>query len=190
MAARMNQPKPVKGIAKAKPVTAEKIGKNKTLSQSQLQVPNPTQPLVTGFFTESLRSRSSSFPSLQAAMSDQITEDHELDFEAPVLQEGTQWVEVSELSAEYSKSMGNDGIGIVVNTAQLVQSTHPPQSSYTWAELVNADKRKYAAANTDASRSGPSQLNQSTKSVVNVDAFGIISLRHKAEVPPVFMTYK
>ncbi len=38
--------------------------------------------------------------------------------------------------------------------------------------------------------SGPSQLNQSTESAVNVDAFGIISLRHKAEVPPVFITYK
>ncbi len=185
----MNQPKPVEGIAKVKLVTAEKMGKNKTLSQSQLQVSNPTQPSVTGFFTKSSRSRSSSFPSLHVAMSDQITEDHEPDLEAPVLQEGIQWVEASELSAEYLKNMGNDGIGSAVNTAQSVQSTYPSQSSLTWAEL-NADKRKYAAANTDASMSGSNQVDQSDESAVNVDTFGITSLRHKAEVPLVFIAYK
>ncbi len=115
-------------------------------------------------------------------MSDQITEDHEPDLEAPVLQEGTQWADASELSAEYSKGMGNDGIGNVVNTAQLAQPT--------WAELVNADKRKYAAVNTDTLVSGPSQLNHSTEIVMSVDAFGITSLKHKAEVPPVFIAYK
>ena len=186
----MNQPKLVKGIAKAKPVIAEKMGKNKTLSQSQLQVPNPTQPSVTGFFAKSSRLRLSSFPSLHAAMLDQITEDHEPDLEAPILQEGTQWAEMLEPSAEYSKGMGNDGTGNAVNTAQLVKPTHPPQLSPTWAELVNADKRKYVAVNTDTSVSGPSQLNYSTESGVNVDAIGITFLKHKAEVPPVFTAYK
>ena len=123
-------------------------------------------------------------------MSDQITEDHEPDLEAPVLQEGTQWADASELSAEYSKGMGNDGIGNVVNTAQSAQPTHLPQSSHTWAELVNADKGKYAAVNTDTSVSGPSQLNHSTETVVSAYAFGVTSLKHKAEVPPVFIAYK
>ena len=120
-------------------------------------------------------------------MSNQIIEGHELDLEAPVLQEGTHWAEASELSAEHPMNAGNVDIDSIVNIAQSTQST---QSSQSWADLVNADKRKYAAANTENLKSDSHQENKSSESMVNFSAAGTTSLRHKAEVPPVFIAYK
>ncbi len=151
----MAQPKPARGITKAKPVNTDKATKTKshnppanTASSSELGFHTlSNQPSVAGFFTDTNRSQSNSFPALYDTHPQQDQQDQgqdpdivkdeaaelklEPDLEAPVLQEGTCWVDSSDKLADQS-----------VEPVDVTAT-----SGMSWADLVNADRQCYARAN-------------------------------------------
>ncbi len=201
MVVRIAQPKLARGITKIRLVNTDKM--TKTKSHSPLTNIGSSsvsgfhtlfnQPSVAGFFTDMNRSWSNSFPVLRDTLPQQDQQDHqeqdqdpetvqnevaelelEPDLEAPVLQEGTHWADSSDRLADQSAA----------HLVEPVDSIATPGRS--WADLVKADRQHYARANlaSPSNHTGNDEVEQ----VLGNAWSGM--LKHKAEVPPVFIAYK
>ncbi len=198
---RIAQPKLAGGITKIRLLNMDKMTKTKShipltnIGSSSVSGFHTlfNQPSVAGFFTDMNRSWSNSFPVLRDTLPQQDQQDHqeqgqdpetvqdevaelelEPDLEAPVLQEGTHWADSSDRPADQSAA----------HLVEPVDSIATPGRS--WADLVNTDRQCYARANL-ASPSNCTENDEVGQVLVNAWS-GM--LKHKAEVPPVFIAYK